>query len=227
MNRIDRLFAMVTFLQGRKYTRLEQLSERYRISERTVFRDLKALDESGIPIGFEANKGYYIVDGFFTPPIAFTREEANALVLSQKVFNGFSDAGQQTNFQSAIQKVRAAFKQSELEKIDAFDAKIKFQLPERHSQATDFMPLIQESICDEKQLELSYINAKEEVSTRIIEPIGLVFYAFSWHVIAYCHLKKDYRDFKLSRIQSLRLLSSEFAIKDHIPLGKYSLPVSY
>src|SRR6185436_8817904 len=91
MNRIDRLFGMLTMLQSKKYVTAEQLSEQFGISVRTVYRDVKALGESGIPVSFEPHRGYYVVQGYFLPPVAFTMEEANALLLSGSLVSGFTD----------------------------------------------------------------------------------------------------------------------------------------
>ena len=80
MNRIDRLFGILTFLQSKKYVPAEKIADRFGISIRTVYRDIKALCEQGIPVSFEANRGYFIVQGYFIPPVSFTSEEANALL---------------------------------------------------------------------------------------------------------------------------------------------------
>ena len=91
MNRIDRLFNILTVLQSRKYVSAEFLSEQFDISVRTVYRDVKALSESGIPVTFEPHRGYCIVPGYFLAPVAFTSEEANALLLSESLVSGFTD----------------------------------------------------------------------------------------------------------------------------------------
>ncbi len=227
MNRVDRLFAIVTFIQGKKHVTVQRLSEHFGISERTVFRDLKALQESGIPIGFENNKGYFLVEGYFTPPIAFTHQEANALLLSQQLIHGFTDKTVKANLDSAITKIRSVLKKSDSDKVNNLDERMRFQLPERLTNEQDYMATIQEAICRSKQLNITYTNTKQESSTRIVEPIGLVFYAFSWHMIAYCWLKREYRDFKLNRINALRLMDTDFTITTHIPLSDYKLPVNY
>lgn len=227
MNRIDRLFAIVTYIQGKRHVTAEVLASYFQISERTVYRDLKALQESGIPIGFEPNKGYFLVEGFFTPPIAFTQQEANALLLSQQLMHGFTDKSLHTHFDSAISKIRAVLKQGDSEKVNTLNERLHFQLPPRLNSEQAYMATIQDSICNSKQLKISYTNSKEEQSLRTIEPIGLVFYAFSWHVIAYCWLKRAYRDFKLNRINQLELLDLDFTITNHIQLSAYKLPVNY
>jgi predicted DNA-binding transcriptional regulator YafY len=227
MNRIDRLFSILTVLQSKKYVTADQLSERFGISVRTVYRDIKALGESGIPVSFEPTKGYYVVQGYFLSPIAFTTEEANALMVSETLVSGFGDKSIQTHLGTALAKVKAVLKTSQKDKIDLLSDSIKLQVPERVSPDFDYLSAIQEAITSSVQLEVHYKNQKEETSKRNIEPIGLVFYAFSWHVIGWCHLRQDYRDFKISRIERLRLTGRCFEKQNHISLGEYKLPVSY
>lgn len=227
MNRVDRLFGIVTLLQARKYVTAEHISKQFDISIRTVYRDIKAVGEAGIPVSFEPNKGYYIVSGYFTPPVAFSLEEANALLLSQSLVNGFGDKSIQTFFDQALTKIRAVLKQVDKEKMEQLDQRIKLQLPKRLVPEFDYITVIQEAILEQKQLHLAYKNFSEEVSERMIEPIGLIFYAFSWHVIAYCHLRNAYRDFKIERIQTLKESQKAFEIKQHIQLNDYQLPVNY
>lgn len=227
MNRVDRLFGIVTLLQSRKYVSAEQISKQFDISIRTVYRDIKAVGEAGIPVSFEPNKGYFIVSGYFTPPVAFSLEEANALLISQSLVNGFGDKSIQVYFDQALTKIRAVLKQVDKEKMEQLDQRIKLQLPKRLVPEFDYITIIQEAILEQKQLHLAYKNFSEEVSERMIEPIGLIFYAFSWHVIAYCHLRKAYRDFKIERIQTLKESQKAFEIKQHIQLNDYQLPVNY
>lgn len=227
MNRVDRLFGIVTLLQSRKYVTAEHISKQFNISIRTVYRDIKAVGEAGIPVSFEPNKGYFIVSGYFTPPVAFSLEEANALLISQSLVNGFGDKSIQVYFDQALTKIRAVLKQVDKEKMEQLDQRIKLQLPKRLVPEFDYITVIQEAILEQKQLHLAYKNFSEEVSERMIEPIGLIFYAFSWHVIAYCHLRKAYRDFKIERIQTLKESQKAFEIKQHIQLNDYQLPVNY
>jgi predicted DNA-binding transcriptional regulator YafY len=227
MNRVDRLFGIVTLLQSRKYVAGEQIAEKFNISVRTVYRDIKAIGEAGIPVSFNPNKGYFIVPGYFTPPVSFTLEEANSLLLSQTLIGGFGDKEVQEHFSSALTKVRSVLRQVEKEKVDILDQSIRMQLPARLSPEYSYLSDIQIAISNQQQIELTYGNLKGEDSKRVVEPIGLVFYAFSWHLIAYCHLRKEYRDFKLLRIKELKLTGNEFRIKKHIALGEYALPVDY
>jgi len=227
MNRIDRLFGILTLLQSKKYVSAEKISEQFDISVRTVYRDVKALGESGIPVSFEPHKGYYVVQGYFLSPVAFTSEEANALLLSESLVAGFADKTTQVHFATALTKVKTVLKTSQKEKIEHLSESIKLQVPRRVSPEFDFLSTIQEAISSALQLEVHYKNIKEELSFRSIEPIGLVFYAFNWHMIAWCHKRSEYRDFKISRIGKLTLTQKAFTKDKHIRLGEYQLPVDY
>ena len=87
MNRIDRLFGILIMLQSKKYVTAEKIADKFHISIRTVYRDIKALAEQGIPVSFEQPKGYFIVQGYFLPPVAFNSHEANALLLRNSSFS--------------------------------------------------------------------------------------------------------------------------------------------
>ena len=227
MNRVDRLFAIVTLLQSKKFVTGEEIADRFEISVRTVYRDVKAIGESGIPVSFNPNKGYFIVPGYFTPPVSFSIEEANALLLSQTLVGGFTDQTIQQEFSSAMTKIRSVLRQTDKEKLSILESGIKMQLPRRLDLEFDYLSGIQRAITEQVQIKIGYENLKQEVSERQVEPIGLVFYAFSWHMIAYCHLRKDYRDFKITRIRTLSLTQEAFKVKKHISLGEYELPVDY
>ncbi|MNK22431.1 HTH domain protein [compost metagenome] len=227
MNRVDRLFGIVTLLQSRKYVSAERIAEKFEISVRTVYRDIKAIGEAGIPVSFEPNKGYFIIPGYFTPPVSFTLDEANALLLSQSLMEGFGDRSVQSTFDSALTKIKSVLKQVDKEKIDLLNQSIKLQVPARLNFQFEYLAGIQHAIIEQAQIRISYLSLKNELLERTVEPIGLVFYAFSWHLIGYCQLRKDYRDFNIERIQQLRKTGMPFEITSHITLGEYKLPVNY
>lgn len=229
MNRMERLIAIITVLQSRKFVTAEKIAEKYKISVRTVYRDIKALCESGIPIGFEAPKGYFIVQGYFLPPVSFTSEEANALLLMESLAKGFADKSIQKNYSSALSKVKAGLRTTQKDNIESLGDTIRLQLPDRLYQDHEYMSFIQTAISERKILAIEYKNSNEEKSKREIEPIGLIFYAFGWHLIGWCHMREEYRDFKVSRIEKLKCTELPFKINPHLPLNEYmkALPVNY
>lgn len=229
MNRIDRLFGILTLLQSKKYVTAEAIAEKFAISVRTVYRDIKALVEQGIPVSFEQHRGYFIVQGYFVPPVSFTSEEANALVLMESLVQGFADRSISRHYSSALNKIKAVLRTAQKEGVAQLDNNIKLQLPACFVNDTDYLSLLQSAISTKAVVELEYKNNKSEVSKRRVEPIGLVFYAFSWHLIGWCHLRQDYRDFKLVRILKVKSTGEPFTKKDHVQLGDYmkQLPVAY
>ncbi|MDY0906059.1 YafY family protein [Pedobacter sp. CFBP9032] len=229
MNRIDRLFGILILLQSTKYNTAEKIAERFHISVRTVYRDVKALSEQGIPISFEHNKGYFLVQGYFLPPVSFNTDEANALLLVESLVNGFADHSIRSHYSTALTKVKAVLKTAQKEKLENLNQHIKLQIPERLTFNYTYLSLIQQAISEKNLIELDYKNVKEEATKRCVEPIGLIFYAFSWHMIAWCHFRNQYRDFNLTRIVCLKNLETPFSKTDHMPLSDYMsmLPVNF
>jgi predicted DNA-binding transcriptional regulator YafY len=229
MNRIDRLFGILTLLQSKKYVPAEKIAERFGISVRTVYRDIKALGEQGIPVSFEQHRGYFIVQGYFLPPVSFSSEEANALLLVQSMVSGFTDQSIHKHYSSALNKIKSVLKSSQKENLEFLDNNIRMQLPSCFANNFEYLSLLQNVISQKKIIELDYKNKNEVVSKRDVEPIGLVFYAFSWHLVAWCHLRQEYRDFKLVRILKVRDKNVPFSKTNHIDLNEYikAIPVEY
>jgi predicted DNA-binding transcriptional regulator YafY len=229
MNRIDRLFGIITMLQSKKYVPAEKIAEKFKMSVRTVYRDIKALCEQGIPVSFEQHKGYFVVQGYFLPPVSFSSDEANALLLMESFVSGFADKSIQTHYSTALHKVKAVLRSSQKDKLEILHNNMRWQLPARINNDYEYLSVLQEAIASAHIIEVDYKNNKEETSKRKVEPIGLVFYAFSWHLISWCHKRQDYRDFKVSRILKIYNTGLPFTKHNHIDLNEYmkQLPVSY
>ena len=166
---------MLTLLQGKKFVPAEILAAKFHISVRTVYRDIKALCEQGIPISFEPQKGYFIVNGFFLPPVSFSSEEANALLLMESLVSGFADQSIKKYYTSALNKVKAVLRHQQKEGLELLDKNIRLQLPSCVNNNYDYLSTIQQAISNQKVLSLEYRNNKSEISKRSVEPIGLVF----------------------------------------------------
>jgi len=175
MNRIDRLFGMLTFLQSRKHVPAEAIAGKFGISVRTVYRDIKALNEQGIPVSFEAGKGYFVVQGYFLPPVAFSSEEAGALLLMEAVIDGFADQSIRKHYTTALQKVKAVLRGPQKERLEALSRQIRYQLPACVHNSFEYLSLLQTAITYKQVVEIEYQNKKAEVSQRRIDSIGLVF----------------------------------------------------
>lgn len=224
MNRTDRLMGIVAHLQAKKYQTAEQLAEHFGMSVRTVYRDLRAMNEIGVPVGFEAGRGYYIVGGYFLPPVSLTAEEANALALIEPLVIRFADKSIVAHFGTALSKIKQVLGQTQRSNLEQIQSQVAHYIPDDYAHllpSTDYLTTIQKAIIEQRILRIEYTNINDDSSSREVEPIGLTFYSLNWHLIAWCHLRQEYRDFRTSRIQSLRLTMEPFRIKTHIALNDY------
>jgi predicted DNA-binding transcriptional regulator YafY len=229
MNRIDRLLGIITTLQTKKYVSAESIAAKYSISIRTVYRDIKAIGEQGIPVSFEPNRGYFVVQGFFLPPVSFNSNEANALLLMQTVVERFADKSIQKHYASALDKVKSVMRLAQKEQLEELQNHIRLQTAFPGLNDFEYLSLIQEAIGARTILDIHYKKINEEISRRRVEPIGLVFYAYNWHLAAWCHQRREYRDFRVSRMLKVINTHQPFSKTKHIDLNEFmkQLPVTY
>lgn len=221
MNRIDRLFGILTTLQSKKFVDANTLAEKYEISVRTVYRDIKALTELGIPVSFEQYKGYFIVQGYFLPPLSLTTEEANSLILISSLTQKFGDKSTSKSIESALTKIKSVLKYSDKEKAENLSNNISIYIPKDANSYNDYLTQIQSSITTKNILKIVYTDNKMLRTEREVEPIGLAFYTFQWHLIAWCWLRKEYRDFKIGMVSKLTNTNKSFKMKSHLTLEQY------
>lgn len=221
MNRIDRLMGLITVLQSKKYVLPETLASRFGMSLRTVYRDIKALNEIGVPVSFEPNKGYYIARGFFLPPLLFTTEEANALILLQTLANRFTDQSIARHSQSALNKIKAVLRSYDKDLADQMSAQVNIYVPEDEKSTTHHLSTLQQAIAQKHILHIKYTDNKGSHTERDIEPVGLVFYTYQWHLIAWCWLRQEYRDFKVKTILRLTHTGKPFRKEHAFEAEKY------
>jgi predicted DNA-binding transcriptional regulator YafY len=224
VNRIDRLHAILTHLQSKKRVTAQEMADRFRISLRTVYRDVKALDESGVPVIGEAGTGYTIMEGYRLPPVMFTQEEASALLLGSKLAEQFTDGSVKRHFGAALFKIKAVLRATDKEYVDNLTDHI--EVFARRSPAIElsqqYLSLLQQAIVHRRVLHLQYHAAGSEATTvRDVEPIGLCYYSSAWHLIAWCRLRNGYRDFRLSRILRAAITENAFDGSSHPSVQEY------
>ncbi len=214
MNRIDRLTAILIQLQSKKVVTAQEVADRFEISLRTVYRDVRALEEAGVPIGAEAGKGYFILDGYHLPPVMFSQEEGNALVLGAKLIEGQTDASIKKNFGEAMYKIKSVLKIQEKDELEKLESQIKvahISQPESDDFPNNFLATIQTALISSAVLRFKYFsNYTGEFNMRDVEPIGLVFYGNHWHLLAYCRMRQAPRDFRVDRLVKLETLDERF-----------------
>lgn len=223
MNRIDRISAILIQLQSRRVVRASDIAERFNISLRTVYRDVKTLEEAGIPLIGEAGVGYSIMDGYRLPPVMFTKEEATAFLTAEKFVEKLTDATTIANHRSAMYKIRAIMRTAEKDMLEDMDSNIA--VIKHHHQpiiaGNDYIQPILNSITQKSILSIEYFaHHSQENTKREIEPVGIFFLESYWHVIAFCRLRNDYRDFRTDRIRNLQPTGQYFT-KQHPTLKAY------
>jgi predicted DNA-binding transcriptional regulator YafY len=225
MNRVDRLVAIALRLQSRRVVRAEDLADHFEISVRTVYRDMVALGEAGVPILSEAGVGYSLVKGYHLPPVMFTPEEASALSVGGKLVEHLTDASLRKQMETALLKIRAVLprdRQDYLDRLDRSTAVISRAANSGPRLSSQALTPIQRALAERRVLALDYHGAaRRDLTKRQVEPLGLVYYADNWHLIAYCRLRKDVRDFRTDRIVSLELRNELFSGHDDFSLTSY------
>ena len=222
MNRLDRLTAILIHLQTKRIVRAQELADRFGISLRTVYRDVRSLEEAGVPIGAEAGVGYFLTD-YHLPPVMFTNAEVSALLLGAKLIDKWTDESVGTAFQSALFKIKSVLKRSDQEHLDDLAPNVNVAKPiAQPSSANNLLNTIQRTIGQHHVLRIEYRSLYGESPTqREVEPVGLYHYGLAWHLIAFCRARQDYRDFRVDRIDELVDTGQRFARPERLSVQAY------
>lgn len=224
MNRIDRLHAILTHLQSKRLVKAQELADRFLISLRTVYRDVKALEESGVPVIGEAGSGYSIMEGYRLPPLMFTQEEAASLLLAGKLAAPQTDASVQKQLEEALLKIKSVLRTADKEKLNELSERVQIlsmNNPDEPHQK--HLTALQQAVAANRLLFIRYESSynKTETTERLVEPLGLLHYSNAWHLIGWCRLRNDYRDFKVNRISRLQLKDETVNVSKHKTLQEY------
>jgi len=223
LNRFDRTLAILIQLQSRKLVKAQDIAERFGVSLRTIYRDIKSLEAAGVPIIGEAGVGYSIMDGYRLPPVMFTKEEAGSFVAAEKLMQKYTDAGLGSYFESAMNKVKSVLKGQEKEWIAALEKQV-WAAPSNelfNKNVPNALEVLFTSIAEQKQVYLQYRSlAADKPENRNIEPVGVFHENNYWYLLAFCHLRHDYRQFRTDRILEIKRTDISFtrehgSIDDH------------
>lgn len=224
MNRIDRLAAILIQLQSRPLVKAQDIADRFSISLRTVYRDVKALEEAGVPVIGEAGTGYRLMEGYKLPPVMFNMDEATALLTASKLVQSKTDAGISKHFTSALDKIRAILRHSEknqIEEIDEHIAVVNHPAIVYQPQSELHLQSILKAIGSSSVIEMDYSSLeKNETTRRKVEPVGIYYLGSHWYLVAWCRLRNDYRNFRTDKILRMNI-TSETNSKTHPPLQSF------
>lgn len=212
IKRLSRLTAILTILQTRRIVTSSTLAKKFDVSVRTIYRDIKALEQAGVPIIAEDRKGYRLMEGYRIPPVMFTENEANALITIEQLVQKNSDSSLIKEYTEAVNKIKAVLLHSTKNKAELLAGRIAISpaIPNRHT--SNSLTVIQNALTDFKVLKITYQSAQNNEKTiRNIEPFAFYYnLQESWLIIAFCRLRNDYRMFRLDRILKTEPLDISF-----------------
>lgn len=219
MRRADRLFQIVSLLRGRRLATAAWLAERLEVSERTIYRDVRDLIGSGVPIEGEAGVGYRLGREFDLPPMMFTVDEIQALVLGARMVETWGDDDLRRAAKAVLDKTRAVLPASARSQVDDTALfSLSFRVPER---SREVLGPVRRAVDQRRKLELRYVDGDGEASERRVRPLGLYFWGTVWSLAAWCELREDFRSFRLDRVEHFAVLDETFELEDPVTLDAF------
>ncbi|CAA7392377.1 helix-turn-helix transcriptional regulator [Chryseobacterium fistulae] len=222
LKKLDRVTAILTQLQSKPIVRAQDLAQKFDVSVRTIYRDIKTLENAGIPIIGEAGSGYSLMDGYKLPPVMFTKEEVLSFIAAEKLMQKFLHESLGSHYQTAMEKVRSVLKYSDKNLIENIEKQI--DVFNYHAKTEDnlrnVIPIILESIAEKKQLTIEYKTMDSKISTRTIEAVGVFFEFNYWYIWAYCLLRNDFRQFRVDRILQIIKTQNSF-LQEYGQINEY------
>lgn len=214
MTQLARLISILTLLKSKRLLTSSELARKYEVSVRTIYRDIRKLEEAGVPVVTIEGRGYSLMDGYSVAPVQFTEKQANALITAAHLVKQTKDSSFAKDFDEALTKIKSVFRTTIQEKSERLSDNIFildnywYDLEPINSNA---LSEIQLAITNFNFVEINYRKVDDsEDSFRKIEPCAMYSSNQKWILIAWCHLRNDYRAFRIDRIKHFKILSEKF-----------------
>jgi len=209
VRRADRLFQIVQYLRGRRLTTAAQLAQWLQVSDRTVYRDIRDLSLSGVPVEGEAGVGYRLSKGFDIPPIMFNLDEVEAMVTGARMVEAWGGPARAAHARSALSKIALALPAARREEI----ARSRLFAPGFHikPEAAASLETVRQAILQRRKLRAQYTDSGQRASQRTLRPLAVYFWGATWTLAAWCESRQDFRNFRLDRMGALEMLPEIFA----------------
>ncbi|MCI4671877.1 MAG: YafY family transcriptional regulator [Bacteroidia bacterium] len=211
MNHLSRLLSILTTLKSKRIITGTELAEKYNVSLRTIYRDIKKLEESGVPIITIEGRGYSIMDGYTVAPIMFDEMEVNALITAEQLISQTNDDSLKKHFDQTLCKIKSVFGSSLQTQGEMLNSRMLVMKPKTEEVKSSSLSFIQMAIVNFRLTEITYQAKDKEITQRKIEPLALYCHDEKWIVIGWCRLRQDYRSFRLDRISQFRIREEVFA----------------
>ena len=208
MRRADRLFQIIQLLRNRRILTAAHLAERLEVSERTIYRDIRDLTLSGVPIDGEAGVGYALPRSFDLPPLMFTKAEIQALVLGTRIVEGWGDTTLSKAAASVLSKVETVLPEHLQQRLRENTLRVPGgQLPR---QQRDRLEVLRLAIENQHKIVLHYASLGGTKTKRAVRPLALFYWGGKWTLTAWCELRTDFRTFRVDHIERLENTSETF-----------------
>jgi predicted DNA-binding transcriptional regulator YafY len=208
--RLSRLTAILIQLQAKRMVTAPSLAGKFNVSTRTIYRDIKALEQAGVPILTEEGKGYTLMEGYRIPPVMFSENQANALILAEQLVLMNKDSSFIKDYTEAIDKIKAVLGQSEKNKANLLAERTRFQQNIKRERNSDNISKLQFALTNFCLTEIDYTDELNKITRRNIEPFALLSTTENWLLIAWCRLREEFRYFRLDRITRMNILTDKF-----------------
>ncbi|MBC9912565.1 helix-turn-helix transcriptional regulator [Chitinophaga varians] len=210
LKRLPRLTAILTLLQTKRLVTARSLADKFDVNIRTIYRDIKALEQAGVPILTEEGKGYTLMEGYSMPPVMFTESEAYALITVEQIVLKNNDTSLVREYSEAISKIRSILKHSIKDKTALLAERVQFRKNTSGDSTSNSLSLLQGALTHFNLTDIQYTDENNKVTSRLIEPFAIYSTQGNWVLIAYCRMRKDFRAFRLDRILELKITDKHF-----------------
>ena len=225
-SRLSRLTAILIQLQTKQLITAPGLAEKFNVSVRTIYRDIRALEQSGVPILTEDGKGYTLMEGYRIPPVMFTETEANALITAEQFVLKNKDASFIKEYTAAIDKIKSVLRYSTKENANLLSNRIAISQNNTLDRTSNYLSSLQLALTNFNITRIDYQKAdSDEISSRAIEPFALLSTQENWLLVAWCRLRNSFRLFRLDRIRKLEVQNDKFTphkltLQEYFALGQ-------
>ncbi|BDP43229.1 transcriptional regulator [Deinococcus aetherius] len=209
MNRTDRLLALVLELRGREWVRAEELARTFEVSVRTVYRDVLALNEAGVPVVSVPGRGYRLMDGYFLPPLHFTPQEAVMLTLGVGAVQKAFDAEYASAAESAAKKLLAVLPEERRADVERVRGHLRV-IPGGGGRVDETLRLLRGAVLDNRTVTFAYHKPHAPPQLRQVDPLGLVHLHGVWLLVAFDPGRGAQRAFRLDRMEEVRVTTRTF-----------------
>lgn len=207
MRKSERLFQLVTLLQGRRTAMTGQaLADKLGVGIRTVYRDIQALVLSGVPIDGEAGVGYRLRKGYDLPPLMFDLDEVTALLAGSRMVQAWTDPELAEAAKRAEAKILAVLTPAMRNEI----ARLPYRIPNHSYPERETHGLLRKACELRLKIKVLYRDMQEQQTERTLWPLGMMGWGDRWTLLAWCELRDEYRNFRFDRIRRIDCLPEHY-----------------